>query len=101
MILPGGDALILKACEIIFEHFEALEARYQPGYQPRRFADLSANDQFLWMRPQRAVIELTVKALLVDMASAVGNYDGCQGAAYERTVHRYALTELDFPMFQE
>lgn len=101
MILPGGDALVFKAAEVVFEHFEAMEARFAPGYRPRKFADLSPNDQFIWMKPQRAVIELTIHALLANMAHAVGEYDGCQGAAYERTVHRYALTELDFELHAE
>lgn len=101
MIPPGGDELIRAAAEIVVKRLEAAEAREVPGYAPRQFDQLPASAQAFWLTAMRQVVEMTVAATLSDMAHAVGAYDGCQGAAYERTVHRYALTELDFQLHGE
>ncbi len=100
MIFPGGDALERRAAELVFDQFEALEAVATPGYRPRVFARLTEADQNFWIGTMRPVIEVVTLALLSDMAEAVSSYDGCQGAAYQRTVHRYALHELDLPLHQ-
>lgn len=101
MIPPGGDELIRAAADMIVQRLEIAEARHVPGYAPRRFENLPAPEQAFWLTAMRGVVEMTIAATLSDMAHAVGSYDGCQGAAYERTVHRYALTELDFQLHGE
>ncbi len=99
MILPGGDALLLRACELICEQFEQIEARHNPEHRPRRFAHMSPAAQQIYMRAMRPILEMTVETLLTNMASAVSEYDGCQGAAYERAVHRFAITELQTKLY--
>jgi hypothetical protein len=94
MMLPGGEALIYRAAEIVFERFEAREARETPGYQPRKFADIPDFAQDIWKDALRPIVELSIRALLVDQAQVINTYDGSMGAAYQRSIHRYAIEEL-------
>jgi hypothetical protein len=101
MIPPGGDALIHAAAEMIVVRLERAEAQCKRGYIPRTFAQLSREEQAFWLLTLRDVIEMTVAATLTDIAQAVAGYDPIMGAAYQRTIHRYSLQELDHPLHQE
>ncbi len=101
MIPPGGDALIHTAAELIVQRLELAEAQHDPRYRVRKFSEMSPEVQAFWLITLRPVIEMTVAATLTDIAHAVAGYDPIMGAAYQRTIHRYAIQELDHHLHAE
>lgn len=101
MNLPGGDDLIIKACELVFGKFEAAEAVETPGYRPRLFSELSVHEKAWWIESLRPVVELSIVALLTDQCHAVTMYDGTLGMAHQAAIIRYSNTELGYQPLSE
>ena len=93
MNIPGGDDMIYKGTEIIFDYWAKIRAE-RTGEPATLFAAQPDHVKRQWMAPQRAFAELVIVATVTDQLSAMD--DGSDaGAARHRAISRYCLDELD------